>query len=341
MHRTAPAARRDYLLPVPSGPRLARAAVEAALAFSGIAALAARGRRGRTLVLAYHNVVPDDWTAVGDRSLHIAQSRFAAHLETIIARCDVVPLAALADRDSDAPGVGHDGAHDDRERRRPRVILTFDDAYHGTLTLGVEALARRALPATIFVPPGLLGNGSFWWDAASGPDGLDAERRAQALDRGRGVDADVRRLLAPLPDGLGEATRPGTAAELAAALTASPSLTLGAHTWSHANLTRLAPAELADEMTRPLEWLSTHVDPSRVVPWLTYPYGFESPAVRDAARVARYNGAFRVDGGWLAAGSRDDRFALPRLNVPAGMSSRGLGLRLAGLMGSVAARAQQ
>jgi hypothetical protein len=39
---------------------------------------------------------------------------------------------------------------------------------------------------------------------------------------------------------------------------------------------------------------------------------------------------FLVDGGWLPP-RPDNLFALPRLNVPAGLSADGLALRLSGL----------
>lgn len=44
-------------------------AAEFLLARGGPATLAARRRRGRSLILAYHNVVPDDTRPLGDRNL--------------------------------------------------------------------------------------------------------------------------------------------------------------------------------------------------------------------------------------------------------------------------------
>ena len=67
-----------------------------------------------------------------------------------------------------------------------------------------------------------------------------------------------------------------------------------------------------------------------VLPWLTYPYGLYSAATERAVERAGYAGAFRVDGGWMSSTS-DRRYALPRLNVPAGMSIDGFKMRLAGL----------
>jgi peptidoglycan/xylan/chitin deacetylase (PgdA/CDA1 family) len=106
-----------------------------------------------------------------------------------------------------------------------------------------------------------------------------------------------------------------------------PGLNLGSHTWSHPNLTRLTDAELAEELTRPLGWLRERFP--RVIPWLTYPYGLTDERVARATGRARYEAALRVDGGWF--GPSPARFSLPRFNVPAGLSSAGFRLRLAGL----------
>ena len=110
-------------------------------------------------------------------------------------------------------------------------------------------------------------------------------------------------------------------------MTSGP-VSLGSHTWSHPNLTRSSPDELADELGRPLAWLREHFAEASL-PAISYPYGLESEAVRAAARDAGYSLGFRVDGGWIPEPA-GDRFALPRLNVPAGLSANGLALRLAG-----------
>src|SRR2546422_8966546 len=59
--------------------------------------------------------------------------------------------------------------------RRPRVAITFDDAYQGAIAIGVEELARRGGPAALFVVPAFGGGGSFWWEplGRDGGGGLD------------------------------------------------------------------------------------------------------------------------------------------------------------------------
>ncbi len=261
-----------------------RGIAEASLIQSGLARLLAQTRRGRTLILAYHNVAPDALPAAGDRSLHVAETTFAAQLDLLAERCDVVPLSSvLAD-----PPAGS----------RPRVAITFDDAYRGALTLGGAALRARGLPATMFVPPALLGRPSFWWDAYAGPDGLAPGFRTQALGPLRGDDDAVRAWATG--QGLGAQLQspwlqPGTETELQAWVDSG--LTVAAHTWRHANLTCLSEAEVVEELNRPQKWLRERFG-NAAEPWLTYPYGLATPAVAALARTAGYSGALLVSGGW-------------------------------------------
>ncbi|MDH3455898.1 MAG: polysaccharide deacetylase family protein [Gemmatimonadota bacterium] len=214
----------------------------------------------------------------------------------------------------------------------PRVVITFDDAYHGAVTTGIEELAKRALPATIFVPPAFVGGRSFWWDAFADPEAPEplADLRRYALEELHGADHLVR----DWADRSGVPAHPvqrhaltATEDELRIAVS-QPGIELASHSWSHPNLTQLGESELMNEMRRPLEWLRERFE--AVVPWLSYPYGMSSPNVEKAATVSGYEGALALGGGWLRS-ERANRFQLPRLNVPAGLSLNGFALRLAGL----------
>ncbi len=293
--------------------------IERVLCRSGLAGLARVYHRSGTLVLAYHNVVPEGGSGGGDRSLHLPQREFGRQLDLVQRTHDVVPLSWL-----DAPAGG----------RRPRVVITFDDAYQGAVTAGVEELARRGLPATVFVTPGFVGGRSFWWDALSRPgEGLPPGLRDRGLTVLRGRDAEIRRWAeeSGVPSHPVEPHQTGaTEAQLEAAFR-TEGITPAAHTWSHPNLAALGPEELEEEMVRPLRWLRERF--TGVLPWLTYPYGLTSPAVEEAARRAGYEGAFRVDGGWMPRGGAGARpHALPRANVPAGASLEHFEMRTSGLL---------
>ena len=292
----------------------AKRALEILLARGGIARWVSLDP-GDALILAYHNIRPDDATPAGDQPLHLSLGSFRDQLDRLCDVLDVVPLTELLD----SP-----------RGNCPRAAITFDDAYRGAVTLGIPELVARGLPATVFVTPAFLGGHSFWWDALAGPHGLPDDLRTRALEELRGEDAAIRHWaisagLAPSeppPD-----CRAATEADLARAAS-SPGITLGSHTWSHPNLARLDGVRLTEELERPLAWLRERFE--QVSPWLSYPYGLWSESVVAATRRAGYQAALRVDGGWYRAGQGDD-YSLPRLNLPAGLSGDGFTLRLAGL----------
>lgn len=295
-------------------------AAEFALAHGGPAALAARGRRASTLILAYHNVVPDSAAPVGDRSLHLPLSRFRTQLDRLGRTHELVDLSAVRDAPT-APA-------------RPRAAITFDDAYRGALTLALPELSRRGIPATVFVAPGLLGGAGCWWDVLAAPDGggLAASVRDHVLDalRGDGADALAWARASSMPiESLPAYAGIATEEELRT-VAALPGVRFGAHTWTHCNLARVGPDAVERELVAPLAWLRERFE--RVLPWLAYPYGLSAPDTAAIAQRAGYEAALAIDGGWVAPDAAA-AFVLPRLNVAAGLSPDGFILRASGILG--------
>jgi len=289
------------------------------LAHGGPAHLLRSWYRGEVLVLAYHDVVPDDLPAPGERSLHLSRSAFAAQLDRLAASHEVISLDDVL-RGGLAAGD------------RPRAVITFDDAYRGAVRHGLAETSRRGLPATVFVAPHYIGGASFWWDAlAEGMGGeLPAALRAELLETLGGAEAEIRGWAVregwPVREPPPEA-RAATLEELEEAARL-PGVTLGSHSWSHRNLARLTDTELRDELERPLRWLRERFD--NVIPWLSYPYGRTSPRVERAAAEAGYEGAVTVTAGWTTVPPQRP-LAVPRLNIPAGISPSGFTLQTAGL----------
>lgn len=288
---------------------------ERALIGSGVELLSRRGKTEETIVLAYHNIVPTGKPVAGDSSLHLPQSEFCRQLDFLSRTHEVVPLQALC---GDAPPA-----------ERPRVVITFDDAYAGALTVGVEELVRRGMPATIFVVPALLGAVS-WWDNLADPDNgaLEETTRRHALASLGGRSDSILRWAGDRTPPTRVLPQIGSESQLDA-IASAPGITLGSHTWSHTNLTALSWAELESELTLPLNWLKTRF--RSFLPWLTYPYGLFNEQVEKATARAGYVGAFRIDGGWLPQRVSLPSFALPRFNVSSGLSLEGFRLRLAGI----------
>jgi peptidoglycan/xylan/chitin deacetylase (PgdA/CDA1 family) len=294
---------------------IVKRAAEIALCRSGVTGVLRRLRRDDVLVLAYHNVVLDRAEVRGERSLHVSQEQLQRHLSLLSRTHHFVSVEQIF-----RPGHG-----------KPRVVITFDDAYRGAVELGMEVLRELNAPATIFVPPACLGGQQFWWDVLSSGEGLPPILRESALSELAGKSADIlaRSNRVPDPQDSPMHERTATEPELDLAL-AFDGLTLGSHTWSHPNLAALEGAELAEELVRPLDWLRDRY-PDRTAEWLSYPYGRWSNAVAMAARRAGYRGAFRIEGGWIPPAS--DPFGMPRLNVPADLSVEGLEVRSSGLLG--------
>lgn len=272
-------------------------------------------RSHETIILSYHNVVPDEADILGDRSLHVTRDRFRRHLDVIQKCGQSRTLVDALTNDGDGNG--------------PHIVLTFDDAYRGAIEIGVPECVARDLPCVVFVAPGLLGARSFWWDeAASLPGGLTPERREDFLTQAKGRGDLIRdriRSQGPAPR-LSDWHACADQADLEHAGALS-GVSFGSHSWSHPNLASLDSDSLTLELEQPLRWLQERG--WNRFPSIAYPYGLHSPAVEQACRRAGYHAGLTVEGSWL---SRDrDPMRISRLNVPSGLSPEGLILRLRGV----------
>jgi hypothetical protein len=78
-----------------------------------------------------------------------------------------------------------------------------------------------------------------------------------------------------------------------------------------------------------MQWLREHFPSSSF--WLSYPYGITTRVAERLAERLGYQGGVRIEGGWYRP-HRDERFAVPRLNIPSGISLKGFVLRAAGVI---------
>jgi peptidoglycan/xylan/chitin deacetylase (PgdA/CDA1 family) len=286
------------------------------MASAAVGWMTQRRVRGKRLILAYHGIIPEGQSPAGDRALFVAQRDFAMHLDVLMAEADVAPLDRI-----DEPGDG-----------RPRVAITFDDAYSGAVNEGVRELAKRNLPATIFVAPGRMNGHVFWWDALShGSEALDETVRHHALHELAGADERVRAWAAstalPVSGTQPEYARAATRAELDAAL-AFPGITVGSHTWSHRNLAALGAGDVVAEVRDSREWLRAEFG-DKALDWLAYPYGLDSSEVHRCVAEASYTGALRIGGGWHRS-TAVSPFARPRFSIGSRLSVAGFRARLNG-----------
>ena len=116
----------------------------------GFAWLRSRGR-ARAMILGYHRVGDYGEDLYG---LALRAEAFERHLEAVARHARPVFLSELV------------SALRDRTIAPRMVAVTFDDAYSETLRIVEPLLRTHGVPATVFVPTGLLGS-EAWWDRLS------------------------------------------------------------------------------------------------------------------------------------------------------------------------------
>lgn len=303
--------------------RLFKVALERAAVGTGLASILLERTRPSVAILAYHNVLPAGSIPAGDQALHIDQDRFSEHLDRLVETHEIVPLSEVLQE----PNAGD----------RPKAVITFDDAYVGALTVGLQEVTVRELPSTVFVAPELLGAEGFWWDVLAPGDGrpLSAAIRRTALGTCAGAQERVlewaaSKDLSRTPMSLH--ARPADA-DLLKHAAELPGVTIGSHTLGHPNLSALSLPRCREEISLGHDGVREALGGRGVlIDWLAYPYGMVSEAAVTAAGEVM-TGATLVAGGLARRRGRPEShpLRLPRISVPRGLSTEGLSLRLAGL----------
>ena len=238
-------------------------------------------------ILAYHRVAElRDTRAVDSRSVSATPEGFARQMEHL-ARCySVVSMPELLE-------VVEKG------RRLPKraVLITFDDAYADFADIAWPTLKRLGLPATMFVPTAFPGHSerAFWTDALyqAFAATLRVEINVPPLGRLPLLRADEkRRSLRAIQDYVTtishcEAKRlvDSVCADLGLSCArggsvlswdqlrqlAREGLTLGAHTRTHAIMTKITPEQMREEVQGSQEDLQREI--GRCLPIFCYPNG--------------------------------------------------------------------
>ena len=158
---------------------------------------------------------------------------------------------------------------------RRAAVLTFDDAYASIYEHVFPFLKQQAIPFTVFVIAGLIGGTSNFYADRGG-------QKRRHLDHGQ--------LKSLIDSGLVE---------------------VGAHGYDHLDLTRTSGASLTKELSFAKDLLEDSLNVA--VPYLAYPYGSATRAVRQEARQAGYQLAFTTRKLKLTSAAVD-LFAIPRVN---------------------------
>jgi len=230
--------------------------------------------------------------------------------------------------------------------KRPRILITFDDAYFDQFEHAAPVLRRLGIPAILFVPTGFLERPRLpWWDAVSWCLRQTRKDRLEftypvaigfQADPACGYEAAIpvwiARLLAARPF---DEDRLNDELERQTQVDPQPSaiverlfmrvdhlrgwvdagLAVGSHTYHHPRLTDLEPQQRHWELIESQRWLARVL--GTPIPTLAYPFG-TSDAVDEPtkamARACGYQAAFAFEGG-VNRPQTLDRWAIRRFGV--------------------------
>lgn len=269
-----------------------------------------------TVVLLYHRVADLQWDHA---HIAVTPAQFEHQMSYLQSHFEIVPL-----KDCDA-GSG-------------TVAITFDDAYRDFLETTCPILEGLGIPSTLFVVTGhLVDDELFWWDELAvllrsslldltvdlGDSTVDIKCEAQS-----DIESVYRALhsvmlnaspeqIDYILDQLREVAPPADTAKFRTLkwtelvnLSSSPLVSLGSHTMTHPNLTKVSPETRLDELRMSKASLEDTIGP---VDYLAYPFGFSDKETRSVARKVGYRRGFTTHARGLSP--VDDEMRLPRASV--------------------------
>jgi peptidoglycan/xylan/chitin deacetylase (PgdA/CDA1 family) len=262
--------------------RLGRPVVAALATYSGYCRLADALHAGQSARIVSYHGINDDQPA---NAYAVASQDFAQHMAFLAQHCTVFSLGRLVD------------CLRSREPLPPRAIaITIDDGYLDAYTQAFPILQRWDLPATVFLPVGLmarLGTGASEIDSGAFPLHRPAVRLKGRLAQAEFLSwQQVREM-------------------------SCHGIDFGSHTLSHVSLTRVSRQWARIELERSKARLEDELGKSAT--GLAYPYGTVrdfSPAVEQLAAEAGY--AWAVTGLSGVNTHRSNLYALRRTKIEHG-----------------------
>lgn len=123
------------------------------LAFAtGAVTAALRMQRGSPLILMYHGVTRTPPGRVRNRDgKHLHADVFGAQIETVLKYREIVDLGRMVDDLLDGRPVAN------------QVAITFDDGYENNFSVAAPILQRYRATATVFLATGFIGTGRWMW----------------------------------------------------------------------------------------------------------------------------------------------------------------------------------
>lgn len=306
--------------------------LERVLSWSGAAgAFAAVTRATGAVILTYHSVTMAAEAGWIEPTYSTRPEVFERHVRFLARSRRVIPLAELLDE-----------LERGREPRRGAVCITFDDAYRNTLREAAPILAEHGLPATLFVPTGMVDRGEApWLDTLFG---LFVHRTVDAVDLpelgvvdasldqpGRATRA-LRRLNRAFI-GLDLAARTNAISRLREQFepigtpprlvmdwdevddlqSRFPGFSIGAHSVDHVDLTGVSEDEARRQVVGSRDAIAQNLGAPPTV--FSCPYDRTSPTVARLIREAGFRAGLSAGADVLVT-PRTDRFGLARVTAP-------------------------
>lgn len=277
-------------------------------------------------VVLFHDIADTESTFTAGLNVTVSTQEFLSQIEFLARHYDIVSLATVLENDVV------------RKAGRPRLLLTFDDAYRSVAEVAAPKLRELGLPSVFFVNSQFVGNGTLALDnllshvintvglelveRAAGrplvnpraiwdsflPTITTVERARFKADVANAAGIDVRLLAAAEQLYLDEpmlAGLPGTG------------MAIGNHTMSHVHCRTLDEQSFQDEVADNLIELERMT--SQPVTSFSYPYGHRSDAtsfMRGRLQQAGTEAAFLVHA--LPNPPRIEPLAYHRVSLHAG-----------------------
>lgn len=204
-------------------------------------------------------------------------------------------------------------------RDKPNIALTFDDGYKDNVTTAIPVLNRYSIPVTVFCTMDSLDGKPLWFQEVFTKihqlSRLQPSLRLDWIDQEIALDNCWKAIelvagtcknltIDELQQRIASIEVPASGAESndsppleemmswddLAGLKAFPLVTVGAHTCSHWNLTRLNDDDLKHELDVPLARIRDFMDMDKVM--IAYPNGRYDDRVLQAVEEAGYSAGF-------------------------------------------------
>jgi peptidoglycan/xylan/chitin deacetylase (PgdA/CDA1 family) len=292
------------------------------------------------IVLTYHRIAERDSDPFYDPVISAAPSSFRAQMEWLHKRMRTLTLSELETRICSG-----------EPWNEPAAFITFDDGYRDNFDIAVPILNELNLPATFFVPTEFLQSPKLpWWDHIAyvikkthvrrlllthGPGDqksplvIDLETKSRTLAIATIIRAVLDEKITDLPwflEHLAAQAEIVVEPNLGQSLfmnweqmrqltDTAGRLTVGSHSHSHLNLSKLDGESLNHELVLPKQILQERL--GKEVFALAYPFGWPgtfNQVTKTSATEAGYRLAFASRAG-VSRSSMLDPFEIQRLSV--------------------------